>query len=86
MSLAIRQRSLPSAKYWQIHHGRDETLRVAAPSLTTCNRTAPIGADHAVISSHGEAPAGCKNILKRISAVSAELQHAAVEAEVRIRV
>jgi hypothetical protein len=70
----------------QIDHGSDETLRVAAPSLTTCNRTTPVGADRAIITSHSKAPAGGKNILKRISAVSAELQHAAVEAEVGIRV
>ena len=68
----------------QVDHGRDKALRVATPSLTASNRTTPIGADRAVISAHNKAAAGCKNILKRIPAVSADLQHAAVEAEVRI--
>ena len=66
-------------KDWQIDHGRDETLRVAAPSLTTCNRTTAIGADCAVIASDDEAPASGKNISECISTVSAELQHATVK-------
>jgi hypothetical protein len=71
-------------KKWQVRHGRDEALGVAAPSLTTSNRTTAISADCAVIASHYEAPASCKNILKRISTVSADLQDASVEAEVRV--
>jgi hypothetical protein len=65
---------------WQIDHGRDEALRVAAPSLTACNRTTATGADCAVIASANEASASGNNILKCISTVSAELQHATVKA------
>jgi hypothetical protein len=71
-------------KNWQVDHGRDEALRVAAPRLTASNRATAIGADCAVISAHREAPAGSKNVLECISAVSADLQHAAVKAEVGI--
>ena len=67
-------------KDWQIDHGRDEALRVAAPSLSTCNRTTAIGADCAGIASANEASASGNNILKCISTVSAELQHATVKA------
>ena len=43
-----------------------------------------IGADCAVVTAHHEAAASCKNILKGISTVSAELQYAAVETQGRI--
>ena len=65
---------------WYVHHRRDKTFRVAAPSSTTCNRTTTISADGAVIAAYEKASAGGKNVLKRISTVSAELQHATVEA------
>ena len=86
VSLAIRQRKSDCGKNsWQVDHGRDEALRVAAPCLTTSNRTTAIGADGAVIAAHDEAPASGKNILKRISTVSAQLPSTpAVKAEVRI--
>jgi hypothetical protein len=73
-----------SLNRWYIHHGRNKTFRVAAPSLTTCNRAPTIGADGAGIAAHEEAPASGKNILKRIAPVTAELQHAAVIPEVGI--
>ena len=41
-------------------------------------------ADRAIVAAHEKAPAGEKNILKRGSAVGAELQHAAVEAKIGI--
>ena len=85
MSLAIRQRNLPSVmNRWQVHHGRDETFRVAAPCPKTSNRTAPIGADGAVIAAHNESCRRRKDVLKRISTVSADLQHATVKAQIRI--
>src|SRR5882724_11710742 len=71
---------------WQTHHGCDETLRVAAPSLTTSNGATAISADRAVIASHAKAPASCKNVLKRVSAVSAHLQHTAIKSQAGIRV
>jgi hypothetical protein len=43
-----------------------------------------IGTDGPVIAAHEEAPASGKNILKRISPITAELQHAAVIPEVGI--
>ena len=86
MSLAILQRNLPSLIRWQIHYGRDKAPRVAAPSATTSNRTASIGADRAVIAANNEASAGGKDVLKCIAAVNANLQHATVKAEVRVLV
>jgi hypothetical protein len=71
-------------KKWQVYLGRDEALRIAAPGLTTSHRTTAISADGAVIASDHEEPASCKNILKRISTVSADFQDASVEAEVRV--
>jgi hypothetical protein len=70
----------------QTHHACDEPLRVAAPGLTTSNRTAAISADRTVIAAHEKAPADGKNVLKSISAVGAEFQHATVETEVWIRI
>ena len=68
----------------QIHHARDEASRVAAPGLTTSNRTAAICADSAIIAAHEKAAGG--NLLKSISPVGAEFQHATVETEIRIRI
>jgi hypothetical protein len=48
------------------------------------NRAASIGCDRPIVSAHEEG-AG-RNILKCISIVSAELQHAAVEAQIGIRI
>ena len=50
---------------WYVHHRRDKTFRVAAPSPTTCNRTATISADGAVIAPDEKAAASRKDILKR---------------------
>jgi len=69
---------------WYVHHRRDKTFRVAAPSPTTCNRTTTIRTDGAIIAPDEKAAACHKDILKGSSAVSAELQHAAVETQVRI--
>jgi hypothetical protein len=69
----------------EVHYGRDEALRIAAPSRTTGNRTATISADSAVITAHQKATAGGNNVLKGVSTVSAELQYATVEPEVGIR-
>jgi hypothetical protein len=68
----------------EVHHGRNEALRIAAPSRTTGNRTTPIRANCAVVTAHHEATANGKNVLECVSAISAELQHPAVETEVRI--
>jgi len=52
--------------------------------LTASNRTASIDADSAVVAASYEEAACGNDILKRISTVSADLQHTSVEAEVRI--
>ena len=71
---------------WQVDHGRNEALRIAAPRLTTCNRTAPIGADRAVVTANNEAAARDKNILKGISTIKTNLQDATVESQIGIHV
>jgi hypothetical protein len=71
---------------WYVHHRRDKTFGVAAPSSTTRDRTTTISADGAVITTHEKASAGGKNILKGSSAISAELQHATVKTDIRIRI
>ncbi|MGC1093918.1 MAG: hypothetical protein WA905_14390 [Pseudolabrys sp.] len=71
---------------WYVHHRRDKTFGVATPSSTTCDRTTTISADGAVIAPYEKTSASDKNVLKRISTISAELQHAAVEPESRIRI
>jgi hypothetical protein len=68
---------------WQAHRGRDKALRIAAPCLKPSNRAAPIGCDRPIVSAHEEGAR--RNVLKRVSIVSAELQHAAVEAQIGIR-
>jgi len=64
---------------WQVDDGRDKALRIATPGLTTSNRTPPVSADCAVITTHDEAAANSKNVLKCIPAVSAQLEYAAVK-------
>jgi hypothetical protein len=54
--------------------------------LATSNGAASIRADHAVVPANNEVSTGGKNVLKRISAVSAKLQHATVKAEVGVHV
>jgi hypothetical protein len=54
--------------------------------LATSNGAASISADHAVVSANNEVSTGRKNVLKCISAVSAQLEHATVKAEIRIQV
>jgi hypothetical protein len=67
-----------------VNHGRDEAIGVTAPRLTTCDGAASISADCAVIASTNEAPSSGNNILKGISPVGAQFEHATVEPEVRI--
>ena len=67
-----------------VHYRCDKATRVAAPGLTSGNRTAAIGADRAIVATHQEAAANSKNILKRIPTVNADLQHAAVKSKVGV--
>jgi hypothetical protein len=69
----------------QVDDRGDETLRIATPGLTTPNRTAPVTADCAVITTHDKAAADSKNVLKRVSAVSAHLEYAAIEPNIWVR-
>ena len=62
---------------WQVHYRRDEASRVAAPCLTTGDGTTSVGANCAIVTAHHKRAGG--NFLKCISAISAELEHAAVE-------
>ena len=70
--------------WWQAHYSGNETLRIAAPCLKPRNRAASIGCDRPIVSAHEEGAR--RNVLKRVSIVSAELQHAAIEAEVWVGV
>jgi hypothetical protein len=70
----------------QVDDRSGKALRIAAPGLTACNRTAPITADRAVITTHDEAAANGKNVLKCISTVSAHLQHASIEPNIWVHV
>src|SRR5262245_41499036 len=58
---------------WQVDNGCNEALRVATPSLTTSNRTTSVGSNSAVVAGSYETTASGKDILKRISTISAEL-------------
>jgi hypothetical protein len=70
----------------QVDHRSGKTLRIAAPGLTTCNRTAPITANCAVITTHDEAAANSKNVLKCIPTISTHLQHASIEPDIWVHV
>jgi hypothetical protein len=70
----------------QVNDSCYKTFRVAAPSLTTGNRTTAISANGAVIAAHKKATASGENILKRVSAVSTQFQYPAVKAKVGIGV
>jgi hypothetical protein len=71
---------------WQVDRCRDKALRIAAPRLTPCNRTTPIGADCAVITTPDEAAANGKNVLKCISTIKTHLQHTSIEPNVWVHV
>ena len=63
----------------QVDDRCDKALGIAAPCLTTCNRTAPISSDSTIVTAHNKTAAGGENILKCISTVSAELKHTTIE-------
>lgn len=63
----------------QVDDRCDKALRIAAPCLTTGNRTGPISSDSTIVAAHNKAAAGGENVLKCISTVSAELKHTTVE-------
>ena len=67
-------------------HCTDKSPRITAPSLTTCDRTTPVGADCAVITTDAEAAANGENVLKCISTIKAHLQHTSIEPNVWIHV
>ena len=64
----------------------DKAPRIAAPRLTTCDRTTPVGADCAVITTHDEAAANGENVLKCISTIKTHLQHTSIEPNVWVHV
>ena len=87
LSLAIRQRNLPpGGRNGRLTTVADKAPRIAAPRLTTCDRTTPIGADCAVITAHDEAAAHGKNVLKCISTIKTHLQHTSIEPNIWIHV
>ena len=67
-------------------HCTDKAPRITAPRLTTCDRTTPVGADCAVITTDAEAAANGENVLKCISTIIAHLQHSSIEPNVWIHV
>jgi hypothetical protein len=69
-----------------VDHCTDKTPRITAPRLTTCDRTTPVGADCAVITTDAEAAANGENVLKCISTIKAHLQHSSIEPNVWIHV
>ena len=64
-------------KKWPVHHGRDEALRIAAPSLTTSNRTTEISADGAVVAARDEC-ATRGNDIREAAAANLDLQDSAI--------
>jgi len=58
---------------WQADLCTDKPPRITAPRLTTRDRTTPIGADCAVITTHDEAAANGKNVLKCISTIKTHI-------------
>jgi hypothetical protein len=54
--------------------------------LTPGNGAAAIGSDCSVVPAHDEHPASSKDVLKRISAVEANLQHATIKPDSRLYV
>ena len=69
---------------WEVHHCRDETSRITAPCLTTGDGASSIGANRTVVTPHHKGAGG--NFLKRISTISAELEHAPIETDSGINV
>ena len=69
----------------EVNDSSDKALRISAPGLTTCNRTAPVTADCAIVTTHDEPASNSKNVLKCISPVSAHLEYAAIEPNIWVR-
>jgi hypothetical protein len=70
----------------KIHHGDNKASGIAAPSRTTSNRTAAVGAYRPIVTAHDEGAAGNKNVLKGISTIKADLKDPTIETEIRINV
>ena len=64
----------------------DESPRITAPRLATCDRTTPVGADCAIITTEGEAAANGENVLKCISTIKTYLQYTSIEPNVWVHV
>jgi hypothetical protein len=71
---------------WQVDYCTDKTPRITAPRLTTCDRTTPVGADSAVITTDAEVAANGENVLKCISIIKTHLQHTSIEPNVWVYV
>ena len=67
-------------------HCTDKPPRVTAPRLTTRDRTPPVGADGAVITTNAEAAANCENVLKCIPTIKTDLQYASIEPDVWVHI
>jgi len=80
------QPSLHNRGNGQVHCGRDEATRVAAPSLPTSDGTTSLGADCAVVAAHRKAPSSSKDVLECVATVGAELQHTTVKAKIGFNV
>ena len=65
----------------QVHCGRDEATRVAAPSLAASDWTASSRADRAVIATCNKAAANLEDVPIGLSLVNTNLQHSAIESE-----
>ena len=66
---------------WQVHCGRHEATRVAAPSLAARDGAAAIGADRAGIAAGNKIASHLQDVLVGLSIVETDFQYAAIESK-----
>jgi hypothetical protein len=75
----------PPRLHRQTHRRGDKATRVTSPRLTAGQWIVGTDANHAIVAAAYKG-AACKNILKRRSAINADLQHSAVKAGLQVEV
>ena len=79
------QQHVGSPSHPCVYGRRGKAVRIPCPCLPASKRVATTAANRAIVTATLKA-ADCKNVLECISPVSADLQHAAIEAILRIKI
>ena len=70
----------------ETHAAVDKSARVTGPCLPTSQRIATATVDGAIVTADNKRATGSKDVLKRLPAIEADLQHPAVEPILQVKV